>query len=224
MTRPRRGRPGAGALANFGRKRRRDADNIVRLDVLVPPGPEVMWAATRHVGRFDAFSAIDLALAARCSPEDAEDYLFNLNQARHVVTAMPRNGVEMFRLADKPPFQAPFLDHRGHEDYSHELTRRVWLAVKMVKRFTLTSLLAAMHDDEFPAPKDSVAIYIRALARAGYLDEFPAEQACGEKQYRIVGRMISGPLPPRLVKIDVLFDPNRQAIAGRDIVAETVRL
>jgi hypothetical protein len=196
----------------------------VSVRVLIPAGPETLWPAIRKVGMRGTFTAIDVALAVSSSHAVVENYLAKLHAAGHVTKGgHTSDGYTLWQLTSKRHYP-PYVNGRGEPAHGHEVTSRIWRALKMMKRFTISELCAHLDDKEFQVPRDAATLYVNALARAGYVETTSAEKMCGESRYRLLAHMVTGPLPPRLLRAQIVFDPNRQAIAGGQVQASEVSL
>ena len=204
---------------------RRDArqDGLATIEIMVPAGPETLWPAIR---KFEAqpFTARDICRAANSPPGPVEVYLRQLHAAGFVAVAgETQDRQQLWHLTSKRHYP-PFVNARGEAHHGHEVASRIWRALKMGKDLTLSALCACVSDHDFQVPSETARLYVNALARAGYLKCARAEQECGEKRYRLLQHMLTGPVPPRLLRVTLVFDPNRQAIAGAPAMAEEVRL
>jgi hypothetical protein len=198
--------------------------HVALIRAILPPGPETLWPAVRMLGSKGYFSVHDVAQAANCAPQTAEAYLAKLHAAAMVAHAGETNTRSRLWMLTAKKVLAPFLNGQGNPSHGHEVTLRIWRALKMVKMVSVTTLCNDISDEDFRAPMETVRLYLNALARSGYLDIIPAERACGEQRYRLRPTMHTGPLPPRLMRATLVFDPNRKALAGSTVAAEEVRL
>lgn len=197
---------------------------VAVIRAILPPGPETLWPAIRALGSKGYFTIHDVAEAVPCAPQAAEGYIARLHAAGMVAHAGETTSRARLWMLTAKKVLPPFLNGQGKPSNAHELTLRIWRALKMAKIVSVTTLRGMIDDQDFTAPSDTVRLYLNALARAGYLDIIPAERACGEQRYRLRPTMMTGPLPPRLLRATLVFDPNRQALAGSTVAADEVRL
>jgi hypothetical protein len=208
----------------FAAVRHGDFGYTAFIRVSVPPGPEVLWPAIVKRGTRGFFTALDIARPLNCAPQIVETYLAKLTAAGLVGRAgetTERRSLYALIIRKTLP---PRVSGRGETDYTYQVTERIWRALRMGKIFSTTSLVAALADPRCPIGRDLVIRYVSELASAGYLDEEGADRPCGEKRWRMRGHMNTGPMPPRMMRAKLVFDPNRQAIAGLTAMAEEVRL
>lgn len=203
----------------------RDKDgHVALLRVIVPPGPELLWPLIRDLGLKGYFTAHDVAWRCSTAPQTVEAYLARLHAAGLVYHAGEAQERRRLWGLDTRKVQPPFLDGKGNPSHAHEMASRIWRALKMAKLVSVSVLRAMLDDRDFTLPAETARLYLNALAKAGYLDVIAAEQKCDEQRFRIRAHMVTGPLPPRLLKAQLVYDPNRQAIASGSIMAEEVRL
>lgn len=192
--------------------------------VIVPPGPETLWPLIREMGIKGSFTAHDVAWRCSAAPAAVESYIGKLHAAALVSRAGETTDRKALWQLGSRKVQPPFLDGRGNPSHAHETALRIWKALRMAKVVSVTTLRNFVDDRDFTLSADTARTYLNALMRAGYLDLIPAEQACGENRYRLRPVMMTGPLPPRLLRATLVYDPNRQSIANATVAAEEVRL
>lgn len=194
-----------------------------QIRVNVPPGPETLWPMILKIARNGPFTALDVRLAVGGHPGPVESYLARLRAGGFIAVAGETTDRRtLFALASRRVLP-PHVDGRGGESHTFAVTERIWRAIRMLKSFSLTSLTAHLHDPAQPIGRDTVSAYVNALTEAGYLDQDGADRPLGERRLHF-RRHMDGRLPPRLMRASLVYDPNRQAIAGHTIRAEEVRL
>jgi hypothetical protein len=147
----------------------------------------------------------------RCNGDRREvgDYVRRLAKAGYVeaVGEAPGSGTPavLYTLA-KGGQEPPRVREDGTESPP---TRRenMWRAMRMIKAFTLTDLVAAASTEEVMISAEDAKDYIRNLTRAKYLRRLPGNLvAC----WRIIND--TGPLPPQVQRIRQVWDPNLRQV------------
>ncbi|KAA6405779.1 hypothetical protein [Candidatus Tokpelaia sp.] len=76
--------------------------------------------------------------------------------------------------------------------YADTQRQRIWRAIRLIRRFTVSDLAILACTGEEATPYDNIQAYIRKLAGSGYLTELPqrqagqAETSNGFKIYRLI--------------------------------------
>lgn len=213
------------AIERFGAVTRKADGYSATIRVIVPPGPELLWPMIREIGIKGPFTAHDVAWRCSCSPASVEVYIAKLHAGGLVANSgeTTTDGKRLWQLTSRK-LQPPYLDGRGNASHTHEMLSRIWKALKMAKTVSVTTLRSFIDDQDVTLSSDTARTYLNALARAGYLDKIEASQECGEQRYKLRHAMMTGPLPPRLLRATLVYDPNRREIAGPVVGAEEVRL
>lgn len=191
--------------------------------IAIPPGPEHYWPAILSLAKTGHFTAGDVAHAVGGGLAPAEAYMAKLRAGGFITAAgVTTDRRTLYAIASRRALP-PQVDGRGNESHTYTVTERIWRAIRMMKSFTVTTLTAHLHDPKEPIGRDTVTTYVNALAEAGYLDQEGAERPLGERRHHFK-RHMDGRLPPRLMRASLVYDPNRNAVAGHTIRAEEVRL
>lgn len=132
----------------------------------------------------------------------------------YVLTALGRAALEGAKLTSGP--KKPTGAHRPHAD---SLRDRAWRSLRIRKKASVPELVGLLLDagadptDQVRA-QSNLQKYLRALTRAGYLQEMRREAPTsptsnGAKRYLLVRD--TGPLPPAAkLKQHTVYDPNEQ--------------
>jgi hypothetical protein len=112
----------------------------------------------------------------------------------------------------KRPTQLPPMTRDGKPTASK--TQQMWNAIRALPSFTAAEVAIAASIEDSVVALHSAKTYVLLLAHAGYLK---VERAGGPNVpaiYRLKPSMNSGPLPPRVLRTKLVFDPNRNEIVG----------
>lgn len=95
--------------------------------------------------------------------------------------------------------------------------QRLWTAIRSMKSFTVRELAYAAAGSGGPVPERTTIRYVVHLASAGYL------ASLGGGGYRLRPAQNTGPAAPKILRMHVVWDANRnEAIGADDIEAEAV--
>lgn len=128
----------------------------------------------------------------------------------------PNNGVatKVYQLI-KRPSDAPVLRRDG-TPLELPAQQRMWTAIRSLKRFSRDDLGFAASSSTGPVPTETVKRYCTHLAAAGYL------VSEGERNYRLKRSMDTGPQAPKILRLHVVWDANKNEVVGDHREAEVV--
>jgi len=112
----------------------------------------------------------------------------------------------------KRPTQLPPLTRDGQRVASK--TQQMWNTIRALPSFTATEVAVAASIEGSIVQVSSAKTYVLLLAHAGYLK---VERAGGPNVpsiYRLRPSMNTGPLPPKILRTKLVYDPNRNEIVG----------
>lgn len=210
-------------VTRFGDVKRDTDGHAATIRVLVPPGPEVLWPMIRKLGEKGPFAIDDVVALCRCPPGQVESYMARLHMAGYVAAAGETTDRKRLWQLTSQKVVPPFLDTKGNPAHGHEMLTRIWRALKMAKAVSVSTLRSFVDDGEVTLSADTARTYLNALAEAGYLDVIEAKVPLGERRYRLKPGMMTGPLPPRLLRATLVYDPNRKELSS-SARAQEVRL
>lgn len=86
--------------------------------------------------------------------------------------------------------------------------------------FSAAELVVFGSTDDVKIRGASAGAYVKHLARAGYLLCLQKADRSSQAKWRLKPAMNTGPRPPTILRIDLVFDQNRAAVMGRTDVRE----
>ena len=190
----------------------------------VVPGPEIMWEALMALtAKNNLFSIADAARAAGTTIGAMEDYVHRLRRAAAVTyEGFTDDQVKLFTLRKRR--HLPYiLNAKGEPSRHHLVMEKMWRTIKMTKAFSLRELVHLSTIPGLPVKESAAQMFVDALTDAGYLRRTVSPKS-GEERFALVPGMVTGPLPPRICRAFMFYDPNRRAIMNDSLVAEEVTL
>lgn len=198
------------------------------IEAVVPLGPESMWRAMmkKHASGRE-WSALDIVRSTGAEIEQVEDYLLRLKKAGFVkVAGKDSEGETTWRIL-RAVGVPPHLTEDGSLAHTPIVIENLWRCMRMLKNFTLDDVINHAHADEYPVPSMTAHVYFSALIEAGFLVALPVskDREQGWKpRYRIRLGYEAGSLPPRIYSVSLVFDPNKEEVISKRIVAKEVKL
>lgn len=181
-----------------------------------PQGREAIWAKIRAFG---TFTLRDLRDATDIKPRTITGYLTGLTAAGYLETAL-LDGRRTWRLVRDTGIDAPRVRADGSEVRQGRGTENLWRTMKILGQFTVAELAATAATDEVAISELTARSYVKALARAGYLAVLPRAGQNDPARYRFARD--TGPKPPQIQRVKLVFDPNTReqiAIDGAEVVS-----
>jgi hypothetical protein len=201
----------------------------------MPWTTETLLTAIGAVQPAECFTEADMAKVTGLTAKQVADAANNLRRhgfitrsARgcHALTPAGRTALEegaKLRSGPKGP-QAS-----GHRRRAPGHRARVWTALRTGKKLTVDDILMRIVDGNERDPRSNVLKYVKALARAGYVQAMPQRErplnptSNGCRRWLLITD--TGPEAPiHRVTRDTLYDPNleREIALGREIEEGTV--
>jgi hypothetical protein len=189
------------------------------------PGQEEFWQALGPLARRKGgFTGAEAASAAGITGAAAHRHLLRLEKgsfaARGGVTA---EGEPIWQVR-RHPMWPPVLEADGTPSKDHLLRANLWRAAKMVKTFTARELALVASTEEVPAPLAKARRFCELLSGAGYFAPLEGPGRTGEAEWMLKPAMNTGPLPPRICGVSLVYDLNRRCFFGHLAVATEVKL
>lgn len=181
-----------------------------------PQGRDVIWEWIRTLG---AFTLRDLTDATDIKPRTITGYLTGLVAAGYLETEL-LEGRRTWRLIRDTGIEAPRVRADGTEVTQGRGTENLWRTMKILRQFTVAELAATAATDEVAISEATARSYTQALARADYLAVLPRNAPNAPARYRFARD--TGPKPPQIQRVKLVFDPNTQeqiAIDGAEVVS-----
>lgn len=193
---------------------RRPLPEMVRLTARVPRGEAGFWSIMLALDARGPWAVPDVEAESNVKPGGVAQYLRKLVKAgiaRQTGTRpAPARPCKLYRLA-KRPREAPRLKADGGEIGRGEF-ERLWCAMRALKQFSLAELAFAAATDTDKVKLKTAERYVHALVRAGYL------ASLGGGAFRLKPSMNTGPLPPAILRLRVVWDRNEKRVMGEEHV------
>lgn len=190
-------------------------------------GYEHVWSVILDLTRDGAsFTKHDVDQAC-CDPGDhsVSDYLRRL-RAAGIVEEVASEWVDgryrrkRFRLLDRRA-DAPRLRRDGSEA-PPSVQQLLWNTMRNLLRdgFTARELAAFASTDDRPVKTVSAHSYVKHLAAAGYLHCLAPGRPRHLTSWRLKPSMNTGPKPPKILRTQVIYDPNTNDMHGEPVAEE----
>jgi len=196
VLKPSSGQKSPAALAAAGRK----------------PPRDIMWAKIRELRT--GFTLEEVAAPARLDPTSARHFMNTLVAAGIMQveagarTPKGRLGPATYSLLRDTGVVPPRFDLDGQPVTQGSIRAAAWRAMRVLKTFTLRDLHITSGITEVDAKS-----YCKYLVKAGFI-AFKAKGAGAKvSAYRFVESRFTGPKPPQVTRIKVVFDPNTGEVA-----------
>lgn len=201
----------------------------------MPWTTETLLTAIGAVQPCECFTEADMAKVTGLKPKQVEHACQNLRRhgfitrsVRGCHTLLPaghkalEEGAKLRSGPKGPQTSGQRSRERGHR-------QRIWNALRTLKKLTVDDILMRIIDGDERDPRSNVLKYVRALARAGYVQAMPQRErplnptSNGCRRWLLITD--TGPdAPVHRVRRDTLYDPNleREIALGREIEEGTV--
>lgn len=87
----------------------------------------------------------------------------------------------------------------------------LWVTIRSLKTFTTRELAIVASTDTLVIQPDVADRYLRRLRDAGYLT-LQRDAVAKSDSWRLLPRMNTGPKPPMLVQVSLVFDRNKRTV------------
>lgn len=198
---------------------RRAHPEMVRLTARVPRGQDGFWSLMRELDTRGPWTVADIdALSNVPQRETIHDYVKRLVRAGfvHCVGEQPTDkggsAAKRYRLL-KRPTDAPSLRRDG-TILPVPAQQRLWNAIRTLKQFDLKDLAFAAADDRGEVQRLTTRRYVHHLMSAGYVLALPGGL------FRFKRSMDTGPRAPKVLRLHVVWDCNRNVVMGDNVDAE----
>lgn len=195
---------------------------LIRLTARVPRGQDGFWKVIRELDAKGPWAVIDVHdLCPAPQKRTVAGFVYQLVRGGFAQPSGERatkgNGTatKLYRLL-KRPSDAPALRRDGTQ-LEVPAQQRLWTSIRAMKRFTLKELAFAAAGQHGPVPTETAKRYVFHLTRAGYL-------ITDRGSFRLKPSMNTGPAAPKILRLHVVWDANRnQAVGGENAEAEAVQ-
>lgn len=171
------------------------------------PPRDIMWAKIRELKA--GFTLEQVAPPELLHPTSARHFM-NTLVAAGIIEAAPgertakgRLGPVIFTLVRDPGAATPRFDLDGQPVTQGGTRAAAWRAMRALKTFTIRDLHVTSGITEVDAKS-----YCHYLLKAGYIAFKTKGVGAKVSVYRFVESRFTGPQPPQVTRIKVVFDPN----------------
>lgn len=160
-----------------------------------------IWATAVRLGRF---TYAQLAAATNRPKQGVSRTVLDWEKAGRVERIVTEGNCLRFRITDREAGEVPAPRQQSREG-------NMWNAMRHFPSFKPTDLAALATTEIVNVSIDEASAFCRMLAGAGYLRVLDkAVPGRREATYRLVRD--TGPLPPRQMRVTVVFDANLRAV------------
>lgn len=187
---------------------------------LRPRGFDWLWRVIRELGQgAEIFTIKDIEHRTKDqSFNDTRDYVRRLEKANILecvgqVSKGGWKGAKRYKLLSAPKV-TPSITRDGKQTFRHRSKSQMWTAIRTLERFSKHDIALTASTEECPVPLDTAAQYLYRLRKAGYFVILQEARPHQPAYYRLRPDMKTGPLPPRILSTNVVYDQNRNKIYG----------
>mgnify|MGYP000963256396 CR=1 FL=1 len=177
-------------------------------------GRDHYWTLIRNLTAFDRDALFDATFILERSQD------VDLSSIRRDLTTLERagflarvqaGGVTMWRVVQRPT-RLPSLSADGRVVETGQ--GAMWNAIRALGSFTHAEVALAASTEELPISPIAAKSYVLRLAGVGYLKVERTATSKRQARWRLRPSMNTGPLPPRILRTKLVFDPNRNEVVG----------
>jgi len=196
-------------------------------------GPrQLIWEAIRARGTEVTWTRYQIARAADIDDGTVSTYMQALIKAGIVVKVSEERISNVaseisYRLDRDEGIDAPRLRRDGSRVTQGLAQEQMWRALRLLKADTNSRELAAHAGTAaVPVSEGAAEAYLGALKLAGYLDCTREGKGLGragrgvQARYRLLPSRNTGPRPPMVCKLRVIYDPNEDKVVHAPAVTE----
>ncbi|MET3999687.1 hypothetical protein [Marinobacterium sp. MBR-109] len=181
------------------------------------PARQRVWEQIRlHRERFQIYT---IARRAEAEDETVKTYLQCLEKGGYVVKLT----AEKFEFADyqlvrDTGIEAPRLTRDGQPVTQGMGQESMWRCLRMLGAMDARQLAMHASSSGFEVKETTARRYVKALKRAGYLQVVqPCNRHRGKLEViQLIPHMNSGPRPPQIQRVGVVYDPNWNKVMHAD--------
>ncbi len=200
-------------------------------------GHDHFWDLIRGFGIGGEFTLADICGGSAAHKSSVTDFVLRLTRAGIIERAGTRKvsnphwntggAVEanLYRVL-KTPRPTPSLTREGKPGRYGQKRRQMWNIIRGPQGragFTSLDIVLLAETDEVTISEATVKEYLRRLEFAGYLKRVAGTHRRAPYRYRLLVSMNTGPLPPKLLKADIVYDQNRRAVYGTVVAKEVIQ-
>ncbi|MGD9861499.1 MAG: hypothetical protein AB7D26_13095 [Marinobacterium sp.] len=180
------------------------------------PARQRVWEQIRiHRDRFEIYT---IARRAEADDETVETYVRCLVAGGFVVKLTKGRELSVFQLIKDNGIEAPRLTRDGQPVTQGLGQEAMWRCLRMLGAMDSHQLALHAASSGVEVKPTAAKRYLQALKKAGYLEIVkPCNRTKGQKEIlRLIPRMDSGPRPPQIQRVGVVYDPNWNKVMHAD--------
>lgn len=165
------------------------------------------------------FQGQDMANRAGVDTDTAHTYLQSLEAGGYVVRLNEGRGMTVdYQLIKDNGIEAPRLTKDGKPVTQGLGQEAMWRCLRMLGPLDYRQLAIHASSSGVEVKETSAKRYVAALKKAGYLQVVqPAGRKLGKLEIlQLIPRMDTGPRPPQIQRVGVVYDPNLNKIMHAD--------
>lgn len=173
----------------------------------------------------ETFTVGEILLLSEASRSDVNDFVRRLMAAGIIrQTHVGEDGEAVYKVAIRQA-ATPRVRRDGSVIEGASRQQCLWNAIRspaMRQGFTIDDLVAWGSTDNVALKRATVSSYVLVIAAAGYLIKLDPGRPGRLTVWRLDPSMNTGPLPPKILRTKVVYDPNRAAIMGEAFGTEEI--
>lgn len=180
------------------------------------PARQRIWEEIRkHQDRFEIYT---IARRAEADDETVETYVRSLVAGGYVVKLTSGRELSAFQLQKDNGIEAPRLTRDGHLVTQGLGQEAMWRCLRMLGAMDFHQLALHATSSGVEVKQSTAKRYLQALKKAGYLEVVKrCNRTKGQKELlRLLPQMNSGPRPPQIQRVGVVYDPNWNRVMHAD--------
>lgn len=165
------------------------------------------------------FQGQDMAHRAGVDGDTAHTYLRSLEAGGFIVRLNETQGMNAdYQLIKDNGIEAPRLTKDGRPVTQGLGQEAMWRCLRMLGALDYRQLASHASSSGVDVKEASAKRYVAALKKAGYLQVVqPAGRKLGKLEIlQLIPRMDTGPRPPQIQRVGVVYDPNLNKIMHAD--------
>lgn len=165
------------------------------------------------------FSGRDMAHRAGVDSDTAQTYIHSLEAGGYVVRLTKAQGGKAdYQLIRDTGIEAPRLTKDGKPVTQGLGQEAMWRCLRMLGPLDYRQLAMHATSSGVEVRDNTAKRYVAALKKAGYLQVVqPAGRQKGKVEiFQLIPRMNTGPRPPQIQRVGVVYDPNLNKVMHAD--------
>lgn len=167
----------------------------------------------------EGFQLDTIAKLAEAEKDTVNRYILCLERGGYIVklTDGPFEKAD-YQLIKDTGIEAPKLNSQGELVTMGLAQEAIWRCLRMLGPLDAKQIISHVKAADIEITQDNVRRYLRALKKAGYLKVVHAAVPYRRKPevVALIPRMNTGPRPPQIQRVGVVYDPNINKVMHAD--------